>query len=156
MVKSSQLVAWTENGRVRMLPSLVRQLAQPYIEQIEDIESLRPFHFREQSKYLIELSRSYENLGVYYERVGYIRDAFDAYAAAAIEVTNVDDFWWCDCDEGFVLSMPFRGRFFTMYGQCRRLLRKLPALRDTAAYAALMDDYKRVTAVLDIWHQENL
>lgn len=156
MVITSQLVAWAENGRVRMLPSLVRQLEQPYIEQIEDIESLRPFHFREQPKYLIELSRAYENLGVYYERVGYIRDAFDAYAAAAIEVTNVDDFWWCDCDEGFVLSQPFRGRFFTMYGQCRRLLRKLPALRDTAAYAALMDGYKRVTAVLEIWHQENL
>lgn len=156
MVKTSQLVAWAENGRVRMLPSLVRQLAQPYIEQIEDIESLRPFHFREQPKYLIELSRAYENLGVYYERVGYIRDAFDAYAAAAIEVTNVDDFWWCDCDEGFVLSQPFRGRFFTMYGQCRRLLRKLPALRDTAAYAALKDGYKRVTAVLELWHQENL
>lgn len=156
MVKTSQLVAWAENGRVRMLPSLVRQLAQPYIEQIEDIESLRPFHFREQPKYLIELSRAYENLGVYYERVGYIRDAFDAYAAAAIEATNVDDFWWCDCDEGFVLSQPFRGRFFTMYGQCRRLLRKLPALRDTAAYAALMDGYKRVTAALEIWHQENL
>lgn len=156
MVKTSQLVAWAENGRVRMLPSLVRQLEQSYIEQIEDIESLRPFHFREQPKYLIELSRAYENLGVYYERVGYIRDAFDAYAAAAIEVTNVDDFWWCDCDEGFVLSQPFRGRFFTMYGQCRRLLRKLPALRDTAAYAALMDGYKRVTAVLEIWHQENL
>jgi hypothetical protein len=156
MVKSSQLVAWTENGRVRMLPSLVRQLAQPYIERIEEIESLRPFHFREQPKYLIDLSRAYENLGVYYERVGYFRESFDAYAAAAIEVTNVDDFWWCDCDEGFVLSQPFRGRFFTMYGQCRRLLRKLPALKDTAAYAALMDDYKRVTAVLDIWHQENL
>lgn len=156
MVKTSQLVAWAENGRVRMLPSLVRQLEQSYIEQIEDIESLRPFHFREQPKYLIELSRAYENLGVYYERVGYIRDAFDAYAAAAIEVTNVDDFWWCDCDEGFVLSQPFRSRFFTMYGQCRRLLRKLPALRDTAAYAALMDGYKRVTAVLEIWHQENL
>ncbi len=156
MVKSSQLVAWTENGRVRMLPSLVRQLAQPYIEQIEDIESLRPFHFREQPKYLIELSRAYENLGVYYECVGYIRDAFDAYAAAAIEVTDVDDFWWCDCDEGFVLSQPFRGRFFTMYGQCRRLLRKHPALRNTASFAALMDDYKRVTAVLEIWHQENV
>ena len=156
MVKSSQLVAWTENGRVRMLPSLVRQLAQPYIEQIEDIESLRPFHFRDQPKYLIELSRAYENLGVYYERVGYIRDAFDAYVAAAIEVTDVDDFWWCDCDEGFVLSMPFRGRFFTMYGQCRRLLRKHPALRNTASFAALMDDYKRVTAVLEIWHQENV
>ena len=156
MVKSSQLAAWAENGRVRMLPSLVRQLAQPYIARIEEIESLRPFHFREQPKYLIELSRAYENLGVYYERVGYIREAFDAYAAAAIEVTNVDDFWWCDCDEGFILSMPFRGRFFTMYGQCRRLLRKYPALRDTAACAALMDDYKRVTAVIEIWHQENM
>lgn len=156
MVKSSQLVAWTENGRVRMLPSLVRQLAQPYIEQIEDIESLRPFHFREQPKYLIQLSRAYEDLGRFYERVGYIRNAFDAYASAAIEVTNVDDFWWCDCDEGFVLSMPFRGRFFTMYGQCRRLLRKHPALRNTASFAALMDDYKRVTAVLEIWHQENV
>lgn len=154
MVKTSQLVAWTENGRVRMLPSLVRQLAQPYIEQIEDIESLRPFNFREQPKYLIQLSRAYEDLGRFYERVGYIRNAFDAYAAAAIEVTNVDDFWWCDCDEGFVLSMPFRGRFFTMYGQCRRLLRKHPALRNTAAFAALMDDYKRVTAVTGIWHEE--
>ena len=156
MEKTSQLVAWTENGQVRMPPYLVRQMAQPFIERIEDINSLRPFNFREQPKYLIQLSRAYEDLGRYYERFGYIRNAFDAYAAAAIEVTNVDDFWWCDCDEGFVLSKPFRCRFFTMYGQCRRLLRKRPALQDTAAYAALMDDYKRVTAVLEIWHQENI
>lgn len=137
-----------------MLPYLVRQMAQPFIERIEDINSLRPFNFREQPKYLIQLSRAYEDLGRFYERVGYIRNAFDAYAAATIEVTNVDDFWWCDCDEGFVLSMPFRGRFFTMYGQCRRLLRKHPALRNTASFAALMDDYKRVTAVTGIWHEE--
>lgn len=108
MVKTSQLVAWTENGRVRMLPYLVRQMAQPFIERIEDINSLRPFNFREQPKYLIQLSRAYENLG----------------------------------------------RFFTMYGQCRRLLRKHPALRNTASFAALMDDYKRVTAVTGIWHEE--
>ena len=155
MANNSQLVAWTENGRVRMLPYLVRQMAQPLIKRIEDLTNLRPFNFLEQPKYLIELSHAYEDLGLYYERFGYIRKAFDAYVASATEVTNVDDFWWCDCDEGFILSKPFRCRFFTMYGKCRSFLKKYPALKDTISYCSLMDDYKRLTAVTDIWHEES-
>ena len=154
MEKQRQLVAWTENGQIHMIPSLVQQMAQPFLERIAELESLRPFHYKEQPHYLISLSRAYEALGLYYERVGHIREAFDAYVAAALAVTEVDDYWWCDCDEGFVLSQPFRGRFFTVYGQCRKLLYKHPYLRDTAACESLMHDFIRLTKVSERWHDE--
>ena len=152
--RTRQLVAWTENGRVRMIPSLVEQFARPFRERIEEIEGTRPHDFREQPKYLIELSRAYEALGHYYERLGYHQEAFDAYVAAAVEVTCVDDFWWCDCDDGAVLSQPFWGRFFAMYAQCRRLFRKHPFLKNTASYETLLHEFDYVTAPTDIWHEE--
>ncbi len=151
MTRKSQLAAWTENGRVRMLPSLVHQMALPYVESIAELESERPRDFRVQPRYLMELSRAYEALAIHYERFGHIPEAFEAYVAAATKVTDTDDFWWNDCDEGFILSMPFRGRFFTMYGRCSRLFRKYPALKDTGSYNSLMQDYRRLTAVTDIW-----
>jgi hypothetical protein len=152
--RTRQLVAWTENGRVRMIPSLVEQFSQPFIARIEDLESRRPHDFREQPQYLMELSRAYEALGCYYERLGHTREAFDAYVAAAVEVTRVDDFWWCNCDEGDVLSKPFWGRFFAMYSQCRRLFRQHAVLKDTASYEKLQHEYQYVSAVIDSWDAE--
>lgn len=152
--RTRQLVAWTDNGRIRMIPSLIRQFAQPHIERIAEIESNRPNSFKEQPRYLIDLSRAYESLGNYYERFGYIREAFDAYVEAAISVTRADDYWWCDCDEGFFLSKPLQGRFFEMYVYCRRLFRMCPALKDSIAFESLMYEYKLLTAVTDIWHSE--
>ena len=137
-----------------MLPSLVEQFAKPFIERIEDLKNQRPHRFIEQPKYLIELSRAYEALGRFYERMGHTQEAFEAYVAATVEVTNVDDFWWCDCDEGTVLSKPFWGRFFAMYAQCRRLFRKYPFLKNTASYETLMHEFNYVTAVTDRWHAE--
>ena len=152
--RTRQLVAWTDQGQVRMIPSLVRQFAQPLLERIADLNHRRPHDFREQPRYLIELSRVYEDLGRYYERMGYIREAFDTYVSATVVVTYVDDFWWCNCDEGTVLSKPFWGRFFAMNDQCRRLFKKHPGLKDTTSYEILMHEFSYVTAVTDRWHAE--
>jgi hypothetical protein len=152
--RTRQLVAWTDHGQVRMVPSLVARFAQPLLDRIAEIESRLPCGFQQQPRYLTELSRAYEDLGRCYERLDHIREAFDAYVAAADTVTNVDDFWWCDCDEGFLLSNPFRGRFFAMFAECRRLFRKYPALKDAASFEELIHDYKYVSAVTDIWHAE--
>jgi len=152
--RTRQLVAWTDNGRIRMIPSLIRQFAQPHIERIAEIESNRPNSFKEQPRYLIDLSRAYESLGNYYERFGHIREAFDAFVEAALSVTRADDYWWCDCDEGFFLAKPFQGRFFEMYLRCRRLLQKCPALKDSISYDSLMHEYNLITAVTDTWNSE--
>ena len=137
-----------------MLPSLVQQFAQPFTDRIEEIKSRRPQNFREQPQYLIELSRAYEALGKYYERLGHIREAFDAYVSATVEVTHVDDIWWCDSDEGAVLAKPFWGRFFAMFSQCRRLYRKYPFLKDTASCETLLYEYNYVTQPSDSWQEE--
>lgn len=151
--KTRQLVAWTENGQVRMIPSLVQLFAQPFKDRIEALES-HPRPFKEQPEYLIELSRAHEALGRYYERLGHIREAFDACVAAALAVTYADDIWWCDCDEGFFLCQPFQGRFLAMYGQCRRLFRKHPFLKDTSSFEKLQHEYVLLTAVSNIWSAE--
>lgn len=154
MAKSYQLVAWTQEGQVRMLPTLVEQFAQPFIERIRDIESRSPKCIFDQPRYYMALSRAYEALGRYYERFGQQIDAFKAYVNAATVVTNVDDIWWCDCDEGFILSKPFQGRFFVMYGKCRRLLQKCPDLKNTSVYDTLQHDYEMLSRVPDIWHAD--
>lgn len=152
--RKRQLVAWTRGGQVRMLPSLVQESAQPFIQRIDDLENSRPHNFQEQPRYLISLSHAYEALGRFYERFGHIREAFDAFVQAAITVTRADEYYWSDCDEGFILDSPFRERFFAVYGHCRKMLREHPALKDTPACEALLHGYRRLTAVTDSWHRE--
>ena len=63
-----QLVAWTDKGQVKMLPELLREYAQPYMDRIE---SLRAFYDegwddglgRLTEQDVLALSRSYEAYG---------------------------------------------------------------------------------------------
>lgn len=38
MAKSYQLMAWTDKGQVKMIPSLVAELAEPYVQRIQALE----------------------------------------------------------------------------------------------------------------------
>lgn len=154
MTKATQLVAWTDGGRLRMIPSLVKQLSQQLIERINAIDEQRPKSHFDDPEHFIALSQAYEALAFFYERVGYWRESFSAYVNAADVCLHCDDIWWCDCDEGYLLSKPFRGRFFAMYFACQRLLRKHPKLRNTSSFDTLRHDYEILTRVSRIWEEE--
>jgi hypothetical protein len=34
-----QLVAWTDKGQVKLLPELLREYAQPYMDRIESLQA---------------------------------------------------------------------------------------------------------------------
>ncbi len=149
-----ELAAWTDGGKVRMVPSLVREFAQPLVERINMLAETRVRNVFDEPGHILALSRAHEALARYLEALGYRISAFREWVAAAHVCRCCDDFWWADCDEGFILMKPFAGRFFAMYAECRRLLRENPDLRHCRCYERLMADFNVITMVLDIWDEQ--
>ena len=63
-----QLVAWTDKGQVKLLPELLREYAQPYIDRIESLKAFYDEGWddgqgRLTEQDVIALSRSYEAYG---------------------------------------------------------------------------------------------
>lgn len=155
MTKKYQLMAWTHRGQVKMLPSLVAELAKPYVQRIQALEDEpRARGEDEETEQLIRLSRAHEALAHFFLRVGYWEDAFLQFAEAAKVVTNCTDELWVDADDGFLLHTPLEHRFLAMYKRCRRLADAHPALKQSLQWHKLLHDWRRVTNVHKIWSAE--
>ena len=102
MAKFYQLVAWTEIGQVKMIPSLLAELAEPYVERIQGDED---------------------------ESEVWGENAFLRYADAAITVTNCSDCCWKDAEVGYLLHTPLGHRFLAMYNYCSQIAEEHPALK---------------------------
>ena len=145
MAKFYQLAAWTDRGQVKMLPSLVEELAKPYLRNIEAAENEDCAYFDAEIDQLLRRSRAYERLGRFYRRVGYRQEAFACFAAAAKSCTEASDRHWSQSDGGYVLTRPLKLRFLTMHDTCLRLLEEAPELAVCYLRENLAREYASVT-----------
>ena len=83
-----QLVAWTDKGQVKLLPELLREYAQPYMDRIESLQAFYDEGWDDELGRLTEqdvlaLSRSYEAYGRFLRAHGKRHEAFEAFTDAA-------------------------------------------------------------------------
>lgn len=155
MTKKYQLMAWTEKGQVKMIPSLVSELAEPYVRKIQAIAQEPRAHDEDkEADRLIRHSRAHEALGRFFLRVGYWEDAFLQFAEAALTITNCPDELWNDAEVGFLLYTPLEHRFLAMYNRCRDMADEHPAIKGSVQWGKLLHEWHRVTEVHQIWRDE--
>jgi hypothetical protein len=123
------LVAWTDHGQLRMIPSLVEASAKPFKERIDRLEQDDAFALRDEVGWLIERSCAYETLACYYLRMGCTREAFDACEQAALVCACCSDRLWLQGSRCDFPALPLLGRFHAMHARCRELARNNPTLR---------------------------
>ena len=114
MAKYYQLVAWTDKDQVKMIPSLVSELAEPYFARIEAVEAeKKQWEEAAQIKQLLRQSRAYEGLGRFHLRVGYRQEAYRQFEEAAEIILGCStDILWKDSEWGYrlVSVLANRGR----------------------------------------------
>lgn len=155
MAKTYQLMAWTEKGQVKMIPSLVAELAEPFVQRIQAVEEEpRARGEEEETEQLIRHSRAHEALGRFFLRVGYWEDAFLQFAEAAMTVTYCSDELWNDAEVGFLLHTPLEHRFLAMYNRCREMADEHPGINGSVQWQTLLNQWRRVTDVHRIWSAE--
>ena len=155
MAKTYQLLAWTEKGQVKMIPSLVAELAEPFVQRIQAVEDEPRAHGKDaETLQLIRHSRAHEALARFFLRVGYWEDAFLQFAEAAMAVTNCSDELWNDAEVGFLLHTPLEHRFLAMYNRCREIAEEHPAIKGSVQWQKLRHDWDMVTDVHRIWSAE--
>lgn len=142
MAKTHQLVAWTCKGKVRMVPEVMEPVLQPVRSRIIRLE--KEYVETADEKTLLKLIAACEQLGDALSRFGSNVEAFRQYAEGARLCLNCPDIFWADSDDGWLLLMPFRGRFLTLYGKCRNLVAKHPGLSALMRTSGLERDYQSV------------
>ena len=128
MEKSYQLVAWTDKGRVRMLPSEVNTFLHEELDKINRLSDRIRYNTCHEVHDLLEWSCAYEKLALQLLDLGQVEDAFRQLSQAALCCTAS---WnnWEDTEWGYVLCKPLRGRFFAMFCASKDLVRKYPMLQ---------------------------
>ena len=116
-----QLVAWTDRGQVKLLPELLREYAQPYIERIESLKAFYDEGWDDELGRLTEqdviaLSRSYEAYGRFLRLHGKCQEAFEAFVNAAS--VCLDDRFKIDSEYGYVLVGVLPKRFHAAESLC--------------------------------------
>lgn len=137
MANAYQLVAWTEKGQVRMIPSEVTAFMHQYIDEIDRISDKVRYGTRFEVPDLLQLSSAYEKFGRELLDLGRYEDAFFQFAQAADCCCHSDNNWTYDDEFGSSLCRPLRGRFFAMFCQCKDLVRKYPRLKYSWAETGL-------------------
>ena len=118
--KKYTLVAWTEKGSLRMIPSLVNEVSLPYRERIEAIEA-QYAEVENEIGWLIALSRAHEELARFFQSVGYPLEAYIEYKNAALVCTYCSDELWLQGSACEFPTLPLFRRFLAMHAKCRRL-----------------------------------
>lgn len=148
-------MAWTQKGKVKMVPSLVAELAEPYVRRIQTVED-EPQAWGEdaETEQLLRHSYAHEALGRFFLRVDYWEDAFLEFSKAAMAVTNCTDNRWIDAGEGYVLYAPLEHRFLSMYGRCRQIAKEHPAIKNSIEWQKLFREWRVVTMMARFWDAE--
>lgn len=144
-----QLVAWTDKGQVKMLPNVLREFAQPYIDQIERQEAYYREGWSEEygrltAQDVVALSRSYEAYGRFLRLHGKRQDAFEAFVDGAR--VCLDDRFMIDSEYGHVLAGSLTRRYHVMKSFCQDLLDEDPSLTRLPKWRILLEVFHRLDA----------
>lgn len=118
--KSYSLVAWTKNGQVRMIPSLVNEMKAPYEEKIAQLEAQE---YTNEVGWLIARSRSWEEYARFFLNIGYIKQAYQCYDNAARVCTYCSDANWLQSETCEFPTLPLLYRFLSMHNRCKWLIK---------------------------------
>lgn len=127
--KNYTLVAWTENGEVRMVPSLVNVAAEPYKDRIVRLEA-RWENVEDEIGWLLARSRAHEKFARFLLSVGYPREAYEEYKNAAMVCAYCSDRLWLQGEACDFPVLPLLYRFLSMHRQCVKLSLKDEFLRN--------------------------
>ena len=129
--KKYALAAWTENGQIRMIPSLVNELSVPYREKIEHLEGQWNVDRNEGEEigYILAKSRAHEAFARFLLRVGYPKEAYLEYENAAKVCLYCSDNLWLQGVSGDFPVLPLYHRFLAMHRQCVLLTEGNPVLK---------------------------
>ena len=145
--KSTSLVAWTDKGRVVMVPYLLDEMHEQYLEEIQHLDEVcddDPLFFRDEERpywtgveryweaeiyHLLRKSGKWEAYGDFLLGAGRIWDAYECYENAATECLCCSDGLWCDTETSQRPMTALLYRFFDMYERCQQLVRQYPYLR---------------------------
>ena len=142
-----QLVAWTDKGQVMMLPDVLREYAQPYIDQIERLrasyeEWWNPERGRLTEQDVIALSRSYEAYGRFLLLHGKRQEAFKAFVDGAR--VCLDDRFKIDSEYGYVLVGILPKRYHYMKSFCLDMLADHPELAHLPKWHDMLEEFNRI------------
>ena len=135
MANSYQLVAWTDKGQVRMIPSEVTAYLHAEMAVIDRMaDKIRYLTVYERSD-IFRVSQSYEKLAVRMMDLGRTEDAFELYVQAAQCCLSSNE--WQHTEWGEILCI------------CKDLVRKYPRLKYNWDESGLRDSLIRVTWAFD-------
>ena len=144
-----QLVAWTDKGQVKMLPELLREYAQPYIDRIETLQAFYDEGWddglgRLTEQDVIALSRSYEAYGRFLRAHGKRQEAFEAFTDAA--GVCLDDRFRTESEFGDVLVGTLPKRFHYAKSFCQEMIAENPALAQLPMWQRLLERFRELDA----------
>ena len=145
--KKYALAAWTEHGRIHMIPSLVNELSVPYREKIERLESQWNVDRTDGQEigWILAKSRSHEEFARFLLRVGYPKEAYTEYKNAATVCLCCSDRLWRQGCRGDFPTLPLYYRFLAMHRQCLRLTETNPVLKGRYEASEFKELYLWVT-----------
>ena len=146
--KCYALVAWTRNGQVRMIPSLVKELSVPFEEKIERL--WEKFRLTEdETGCLLRISRAHEEYARFLMSVGDKSEAYHEYEQAALVCTWCSDKYWIQGTYADFPIQPLLSRFLSMHGICRSMAADSKLIRYKYEGSQLQSDY--LTFTYDDW-----
>lgn len=145
--KKYALAAWTEGGRIRMIPSLVNELSVPYREKIERLDGQWNVDRTDGQEigWILAKSRAHEDFARFLLRVGYPKEAFIEYENAAKVCLYCSDRLWLQGVRGDFPALPLYHRFLAMHRQCLRLTEGNPVLQGCYQQGELKGLYEWMT-----------
>lgn len=126
--KKYALVAWTERGEVRMIPSLLNEMSAPYRERIESHQAMHQKGENEVG-WLLARSRAHEKLARLFLGAGYRMEAYTEFERAAEVCALCSDGLWRQGEWGDFPTLPLLYRFLEMHRECTSLIRRVPCLK---------------------------
>lgn len=152
MANSYQLVAWTDKGQVRMIPSEVTAYLHAEMDAIDRMADKIRYRSVYERGDIFRVSQAYEKLAARMIDLGRTEDAFELYVQAAQCCISSTE--WKDTEWGEILCKPLRGRFFAMYCECKELVRKYPHLKYNWNDSGLRSSLNSVTYAFDCFEIE--
>ena len=144
MAKSYQLVAWTDKGKVRMIPSQLKAYISEEVQHLNRINERVRYGTYHEVGDLLKVSCAYEKLALSLLDLGQTKAAFLLLAEAAHCCTASYNNWH-ETEWGDVLEKPLRGRFFAMFCACKDLVREYPRLQYVWENSGLQQDCNHLT-----------
>jgi hypothetical protein len=150
------LAAWTENGQIRMVPSLVNELSVPYREKIERLDEKWNVDRSkdEEVGWILARSRAHEEFARFLLRVGYPKEAFEEYGNAAQVCLLCSDRLWLQGPRGDFPVLPLYHRFHAMHRKAWLLTRENPVLKSRYEGGELKGLYLWMTIDEREWDEE--